>query len=237
MCGALPQLSLHVYGLEGGGHALAQLVEALHCKPGGRGFDWHNPSVRAMALGSTQPLTEMSTRNISKGVKAAGTSGWQPYHLNVPIVLKSGILTLLDPSGPVQACNGVALRLLPGALLGIGTTILDCSNVIMVGTPCVRSGPWQWWDILFSFVPVTCCTSCQFLFAPFTTVSWLTTTFSSQSHNHFSSIRTFEIINGSASSIQPAPSHSKLLNLCRRYLLNYLLTYVSKTQKFNLVSC
>jgi len=28
-------------------------------------FHWHNPSGRTMALGSTQPLTEMSTRNIS----------------------------------------------------------------------------------------------------------------------------------------------------------------------------
>jgi len=27
-------------------------------------FHWHNPSDRPMALGSTQPLTEMSTRNI-----------------------------------------------------------------------------------------------------------------------------------------------------------------------------
>jgi hypothetical protein len=27
----------------------------------------------------------------------------------VPIVYKSGSLNLLDPSGPVQACNGVAL--------------------------------------------------------------------------------------------------------------------------------
>jgi len=27
----------------------------------------------------------------------------------VPIVLKSGILNLLEPSGPVQACNGIAL--------------------------------------------------------------------------------------------------------------------------------
>ena len=26
----------------------------------------------------------------------------------VPIVLKSGILNLLEPSGPVQACNGIA---------------------------------------------------------------------------------------------------------------------------------
>ena len=35
-------------------------------------FHWHNPSGRTMALGSTQPLTEMSTRNISWGVKTAG---------------------------------------------------------------------------------------------------------------------------------------------------------------------
>ena len=37
-------------------------------------FHWHNPSARTVALGLTQPLTEMSTRNISGGeVKAAGT--------------------------------------------------------------------------------------------------------------------------------------------------------------------
>jgi len=56
------------------GQAVAQLVEPLHYKPEGRGFDgvigifhWHNPSDRIMALGLTQPLTEMSTRNISWG--------------------------------------------------------------------------------------------------------------------------------------------------------------------------
>jgi len=70
---------------------------------------WHNASCRTMALGSTRPLTETSTRNISWGVKAAGAYGWQPYHLHVPIVLKSGSLNLLQPSGPVQACNGIAL--------------------------------------------------------------------------------------------------------------------------------
>jgi hypothetical protein len=52
------------------------LFEALHYKLEGRGFDsrwchWifhlHNPSGRTMALQSTQPLTEMSTRNISWG--------------------------------------------------------------------------------------------------------------------------------------------------------------------------
>jgi len=31
-----------------------------------------NPSGRNMALVSTQPLTEMSTRNISRGIKATG---------------------------------------------------------------------------------------------------------------------------------------------------------------------
>jgi len=35
-------------------------------------FHWYNPSDRTMALGSTQPLIEMSTRSISWGVKVAG---------------------------------------------------------------------------------------------------------------------------------------------------------------------
>ena len=55
------------------GHAVSQLVEALRYKSEGRGFDsrwchWnfflYNSSGRTMALRSTQPLTEMSTRNI-----------------------------------------------------------------------------------------------------------------------------------------------------------------------------
>jgi hypothetical protein len=35
-------------------------------------FHWHNPSGLTTVLGSTQPVTEMSTRNISFGVKATG---------------------------------------------------------------------------------------------------------------------------------------------------------------------
>jgi hypothetical protein len=54
-------------------------------------FHWHNPSGRTRALGLTQPLTEMSTRNISWGVKVAGAYCWL-YHLHVPTVLKSGSL-------------------------------------------------------------------------------------------------------------------------------------------------
>jgi hypothetical protein len=45
------------------------------------------------------------------GVKAAGAYGWQPYHLHMPTVLKSGSLNLLEPSGPVQDCNGIDLFL------------------------------------------------------------------------------------------------------------------------------
>jgi len=41
----------------------------------------------------------------------AGAWGWQPYHLHVPILLKSDNLILLEPSGPVQACNGFAVPL------------------------------------------------------------------------------------------------------------------------------
>ena len=35
-------------------------------------FHWHDPSGRTMALELTQPLTELSTRNISWGENEAG---------------------------------------------------------------------------------------------------------------------------------------------------------------------
>ena len=65
--------------------------------------EWmNNPSGRTMALGSTQPLTEMSTRNISwGGVKAFSKYSW-PYNLHVPSDLKTGSLNLLEPLRPVQ---------------------------------------------------------------------------------------------------------------------------------------
>jgi hypothetical protein len=57
------------------GYAVAQWLR--HCATnrkiagsipdGVRIFHWHNPSSRTMALRSTQPLTEMSTRNVSCG--------------------------------------------------------------------------------------------------------------------------------------------------------------------------
>jgi hypothetical protein len=54
-----------------------------------------------MALGSTQPLIEMSTRNFFSGVKVAGAKGSQKYQVQLPPARKSGSLKLLERSGPV----------------------------------------------------------------------------------------------------------------------------------------
>jgi len=62
------------------------------------------PPDRTMALGSTQSLTEMSTRRISWG--KSGRCVWLttlPYPCAV--VMKSGNLNFLEPSGPLQARN------------------------------------------------------------------------------------------------------------------------------------
>jgi hypothetical protein len=70
-------------------HAVAQLVEALRYESEDRGFDsrrcyWkfylHNSSDHTMALGSTQPLTGMSNRNIfwGKRSRCVGLTTLQP---------------------------------------------------------------------------------------------------------------------------------------------------------------
>jgi hypothetical protein len=72
-------------------------------------FHWYNPSGRTMVLESTQPLTEMSTRNISWGVKAAVRRADNLTTFMCRLSRNSGSLNRLEPSGPVQACNGTAL--------------------------------------------------------------------------------------------------------------------------------
>ena len=88
-------------------------------------FHWHNPSSRTMTLGSTQPVTEMNTRNISWRVKAAGAYGWQPYNLHVQIVRNSGSPNLLEPPEPVHGLLFVYLSPFPS---DIRKSTL-CSNV------------------------------------------------------------------------------------------------------------
>ena len=71
-------------------------------------FHCHNPSDRTMALGSTQPLTEMST-----GEFPGGKCGRCVRLTTLPppcaVVMKSGNLNFMEPSGPLQACNGTDL--------------------------------------------------------------------------------------------------------------------------------
>ena len=61
-----------------------------------------------MALGLNQAVTEMSTRGISWGY-----SGRCVRLTTLPpscaVVMKSGNLNFLEPSRPLQACNGTAL--------------------------------------------------------------------------------------------------------------------------------
>jgi hypothetical protein len=66
-------------------------------------IQWHNPSSCTMALGSTQPLTEMSNRCISWG-KGGRCLRLTTYHYPVPLSWNLGTLTPwnpLDHSRPV----------------------------------------------------------------------------------------------------------------------------------------
>ena len=92
------------------------VVKALCYKLAGHGFDsrwchwifqWHNPSGRTVALGSTQPLAEMSTRCISWG-KGGLCIRLTTLPTSCATVMKSGNLKFLEPSGPLQAFNGTA---------------------------------------------------------------------------------------------------------------------------------
>jgi hypothetical protein len=62
-------------------------------------FHSHNPSDRTMVLGSTQPLRETSTRNIS-------------LHFHGSAVMKWESLNHLKPSEPVQTYNRYCFNLL-----------------------------------------------------------------------------------------------------------------------------
>ena len=101
-------------------YAAAQLVEWRCHKPEGRGFDSRWCQLHFSSTWSFRPhygpgVDSASNRNEYQeyflGVKAAGAYGWQPYQLHALSVLKSGSLNLLEPSGPVQACNGIVLPL------------------------------------------------------------------------------------------------------------------------------
>jgi hypothetical protein len=81
-----------------------------------------NSSDRTMTLGSTQPLTEMSTRCIFPGGKCGRCVRLTTLPLSCAVVKKSGNFNFLEPSGSPQARNGTALPFLlvvfPGGKCG-----------------------------------------------------------------------------------------------------------------------
>ena len=98
---------------------MAQLVEALRYKLEGRGFDSRchgnfslTQSFRpryGLGVGSASNRNEYQEYFLGgKGGRCVGLTTLPP---SCAIVLKSGSLSLLEPSGPVQACNGIALPL------------------------------------------------------------------------------------------------------------------------------
>ena len=65
------------------------------------------PSGRTVALGLTQPLSEMSTSVVSWGVNAGGAWGRQPCYIHMPMFWK-----FWEPEGPFQVCIGTVYHYL-----------------------------------------------------------------------------------------------------------------------------
>jgi len=100
-----------------------------HCN-----FQWHNPSGRTRALGLTQLLTEVSTRNISRGKRGQciGLTTLTPSCVEC--------LAIWEPqppgtSGPVQACNELLYLLPLEADSQCGSLALGTTIHILLNTP------------------------------------------------------------------------------------------------------
>jgi hypothetical protein len=76
-------------------------------------FDWPNPSSRNIYLGTTQPLTEMSTRNLPGGKGRPACKADNLSAICEPISSKYSILDISQPYGPPRSVIGIALHFLP----------------------------------------------------------------------------------------------------------------------------
>jgi hypothetical protein len=97
---------------------VAQLVEALHYKLEGHGFDsrwchWNFSLTQSFWPHYSPGIDSASNRSEHQECFLEGKDGCcirlKPYHLHVPTVLKYVSVNLLEPSRPVQACTGIYL--------------------------------------------------------------------------------------------------------------------------------
>jgi hypothetical protein len=73
-------------------------------------FNWPIPSSRTMALGSTQPLTEMSTRNLLGG-EGRPAHRADNRHLWADCLENVGSLDVSQPYGPSRSVTRISLPL------------------------------------------------------------------------------------------------------------------------------
>ena len=88
-----------------------------------------------MALGSTKPLTEMSTGSISWGYRRPVRKA-DNLLPSWAVVTKSGNLNFLENSGPLRACNGTDLPFTTEELECLSTSVIarrDNVNVLKNG--------------------------------------------------------------------------------------------------------
>jgi hypothetical protein len=74
-------------------------------------FNLPNPFSHTMVLGSTQPLTEMSTRNFPGGKEWPAHKADNLNAICEPLSIKYGSLNVSQSHGPPQAVTGIDLPL------------------------------------------------------------------------------------------------------------------------------
>ena len=90
-------------------------------------FHWHNPCDRTVALGLTQPLTEMSTRSISWGLRWPVLRADNLNHHHVQLSCNLGTLTFWNPLGHSGPLTKLVYLFLPFTVSEIGVTQLFLS--------------------------------------------------------------------------------------------------------------